>query len=235
MLSKAKAWFGDIVDWKESGLCAIIMAFIVGLYAMIAYGTDISTWNPWEIAGTWMITVSIWLCRTENVQNWVWGILGTLCIGKFMLDIDLTGQMLLNWLYFVPISVWAWWNWARYGAPEAFPPSYLSNRARWAGAAGIVVASGLLAPFITFLNPSSQLPIIDSIVVVASIVAQYLLGLKKVESWLLWLGPVNALSVYLFWSTGAYVLAGLYAVYFIHAAVAIWTWTDIRKLQYRID
>lgn len=219
-------WFGDARDWVESAFVAAFMFVVVLVYAILAYGTDFTAWSPWEIGGTWMITTSIWLCRTQNVLNWVWGVIGTVLIGKFMLDIDLTGQMLLNWAYFVPVSLWGWYWWVHKGETAFnFPPSFLNSWA-WLGLSiGIAGGAAILAPFITYLNPATQMPFIDSLIVVASVVAQVLLGLKKVESWWLWLGPVNALAIYLFWSTGAYVLAGLYVVYFIHAAWAIWTWT----------
>jgi nicotinamide mononucleotide transporter len=55
-------------------------------------------------------------------------------------------------------------------------------------------------------------------------VAQWLLGRKKLESWYLWLGPVNVLSIILFLLSGAYVVTALYVAFLIHAIFAIKSW-----------
>jgi nicotinamide mononucleotide transporter len=218
-------WFGTRNYTIESIWIGLVMAAAVSLYAIVAYGPEPWTWNWFEITGTWTISVSIWLTRTQNLQSWIWGIVGTILIGIFFFQIDLTGQMILNLGYFLPVSVWAWYNWAEKGEPEDFPPSRLSWNMRMLMLAGMMILAAITMSVITWINPATQYPPFDALVVAASIIAQYLLGLKKVESWWLWLGPVNALSIFLFAMTGAYVLAGLYVVYFIHAAFAIRSWS----------
>jgi nicotinamide mononucleotide transporter len=66
----------------------------------------------------------------------------------------------------------------------------------------------------------------DALVVTASVTAQYLLGRKIIESWWLWLGPVNLLSIALFYAAGAYVVMALYCAFFIHAVVALRDWNN---------
>lgn len=77
---------------------------------------------------------------------------------------------------------------------------------------------------IDWLVPGSVYPGIDAIVVASSITAQYLLGRKVIESWWLWLGPVNMLSIVLFFAAGAYVVTALYVAFLIHAAFALRDW-----------
>jgi nicotinamide mononucleotide transporter len=66
---------------------------------------------------------------------------------------------------------------------------------------------------------------------VSSVVAQFLLGRKKVESWVLWLGPVNLLSITLFFLAGAYTVTALYIAFFIHAAFALRSWSLSLRAQ----
>jgi nicotinamide mononucleotide transporter len=181
--------------------------------------------DVFEFVGTWTGLVCVWLSRTRNILCWPWGIVSSLALGGFFGSIALPGQQWLNWGYFVVIQLWAWPFWAFGGAQRAeLPVTTLT----WGGRAATLatIAAGTLAVYmiVDAFAPDSFFPILDSIVVAASVVAQFLLGRKKVESWLLWLGPVNLLSIVLFVSAGAYTVAALYVALFVHALFALAAW-----------
>lgn len=218
--------FGTAANTRETALVAAAM-----LAVTIAYEYAMSvliegfTIHWYEFFGTWCVLNAVWLVRTQNIQNWMWGIAGVVLLGVFFRDIGLPGQQWLQWAYFLPVQGWAWYHWV-HGARDraALPVTTLSSsgRALWLG----VLAVGTIAVYasIDAFAPGSQLPILDATVVAASVTAQFLMGRKKVESWLLWLGPVNLISIWLFFSTGAYVLTALYVAFFIHAAFGVRSW-----------
>lgn len=182
--------------------------------------------NWFEFIGTWSGLVTVWLARTENILSWPWGIVSAATLGYFFASIGLVGQQWLNWGYFLIIQLWAWPHWAFGGVAKA-PLSVTRFRSvwGWVSTIGVIgVGAVFVYSLISFISPASEYPVIDAIVVASSITAQFLLGRKKLESWFLWLGPVNVLSIILFALAGAYVVMALYIAFFIHAIFALRSW-----------
>lgn len=224
---------GTAAEHKEGALIALAMFAVTALYEMVSvHFVPGYALNLFEFVGTWSGLVCVWLCRTRNILCWPWGIVSSLALGYFFMQIGLAGQQWLNWAFFVAIQVWGWPYWLFGGAgSQELPVTSLS----WTGRALMVLAIGLGAVavhlFIGYIAPGSLYPWLDSTVVAASVVAQFLMGRKKVENWWLWLGPVNMLSICLFFLAGAYTLMALYVAFFIHAAFAINTWRKAELTQ----
>lgn len=66
-------------------------------------------------------------------------------------------------------------------------------------------------------------PYVDSAVLVFSVIAQFLLMRRKLESWLFWL-LVNTVAVPLYFSRELTLTAGLYALYWVNAVVSWLAW-----------
>ena len=64
----------------------------------------------------------------------------------------------------------------------------------------------------------------DASIVAASVVAMVLLAKKKVESWWLWILPVNISAIGLYLLTGARMFAALYALFLVMAFVGLLRW-----------
>ena len=183
------------------------------------------TVNWFEFVGTWAGLVCVWLTRTQNVLCWPWGIVSSISFGFFFAEIGLPGQQWLNWGYFLIIQLWAWPYWVFGGKGRTvLKISRLSNKGRIITFLFLIFGTIILYRLIGFLVPGSLYPALDALVVTASVTAQYLLGRKVIESWWLWLGPVNLLSIALFYAAGAYVVMALYVAFFIHAAIALRDW-----------
>jgi nicotinamide riboside transporter PnuC len=52
---------------------------------------------------------------------------------------------------------------------------------------------------------------------------------KKIESWMLWVGPVDASAIVLFSLTGAHMFSALYVVFLLNASLAVYQWSDSWK------
>lgn len=222
---------GDKKEHVEQIWVAISMFIITVLYEYVSIrfvpGYSL---NIYEFLGTWSGLVCVWLARTTNILCWPWGIFSSLMLGMFFSQIGLPGQQWLNWGYFLIIQLWAWPYWIFGGVERtALPITVLSWRSRLLFLA--VLGMGTIATYslIDILAPGSFHPWLDALVVSSSIVAQYLLGRKKLESWILWIGPVNMVSIALFYLAGAYTLTALYIAFFIHALFAFRTWAKRNK------
>lgn len=225
-----KTWvtrlLGNKKAHKEHAVVVVIMALVTALYEMAAaeLAPDF-VFNGYEFVGTWAGLVCVWLTRTQNVLCWPWGILSALMFGFFFKEIGLPGQQWLNWGYFLVIQVLAWPYWVFGGANRTeLTVSRLTTKGRLVTGVVLVVGAVVVFRLIDTFAPGSLHPVLDATVVVASITAQFLLGRKKIESWWLWLGPVNLISIILFFTAGAYIVMALYVAFFIHAIFALRSW-----------
>jgi nicotinamide mononucleotide transporter len=69
----------------------------------------------------------------------------------------------------------------------------------------------------------AALPFWDAAITVLSVIAQYLLTGKVLESWVLWMA-VDALAVGVYCARRLYLTAALYGVLFALAARGLMTW-----------
>ena len=108
---------GSKSDYRESAYVALLMLLVTIAYELFSKMVFVDfSFNINEFVGTWSGLVTVWLCRTENVLCWPWGIVSAIMFGFFFGTIGLPGQQWLNWGYFLIIQIWAWPNWAFGGA-----------------------------------------------------------------------------------------------------------------------
>ncbi|MEY2665534.1 MAG: hypothetical protein RLZZ480_639 [Candidatus Parcubacteria bacterium] len=217
---------GDRQAHKEHLVVVLSMFLVTALYEYIAtlvIPDYVVNW--YEFAGTFSGLVCVWLTRTQNVLCWPWGIVSSVAFGFFFKEIGLPGQQWLNWGYFLAIQLWAWPYWVFGGANlTELKVTRLSVVGKVLTVLAVAVGTVAIYKLIGYFAPGSLYPVLDALVVAASVTAQYLLGRKVIESWWLWLGPVNLLSIALFFAAGAYVVMALYVAFFIHAIFALREW-----------
>ena len=227
-----RLWGGE-KERRESVAVAAAMFVLAVLYELASRQLAPSyAFNIFEFVGTWTGLVCVWLSRTRNILCWPWGIASSLALGVFFAQINLPGQEWLNAGYFTVVQLWAWPYWAFGGHTQTeLPVSGLSVRGWCATIVSVIVGTAVVYEMIGVFAPGSLYPFFDSLVVAASVTAQFLLGKKKVESWYLWLGPVNLVSMGLFFAAGAYTLTALYVAYFVHALFAVLSWRRVLAVE----
>ncbi|MFZ4876025.1 nicotinamide riboside transporter PnuC [Janthinobacterium sp. Mn2066] len=175
---------------------------------------------PLEIAANVLMTASIILAGRNNIHSWWIGIVGCLLFAVLFYQVNLYADVLLQ-LFFIVTCVIGWLQWRRGAAGHAMPISRAGwRRLAWIVPAGVaaVVIYGLLLHRFT----NAYAPFIDSAVLVFSVIAQFLLMSRRLETWVFWL-MVNSVAVPLYYSRGLTLTAVLYAAYWINALVS-WYW-----------
>jgi nicotinamide mononucleotide transporter len=222
---------GSKVEHIEEVKVAVLMFITTLLYVGVSkqFVADYH-FNVYEFTGTWTGLVCVWLSRTRNVLCWPWGIVSSVLLGIFFARIGLPGQQWLNWGYFVVIQLWAWPHWV-YGGKDKdeLPVRSLSILGKFYTITAVFGGTVVVYYLIDVFVPGSLYPQLDALVVASSVVAQFLLGRKKVESWILWAGPVNLVSIVLFYMSGAYTLTALYVAFFVHAVFALNSWRKVNN------
>ena len=100
----------------------------------------------------------------------------------------------------------------------------LSNIARSVALAAGVAATVVLGWLLDAGWDDALYTYWDASIVAASVVAMILLSKKKVESWWLWILPVNVSAIGLYLKTEAYMFAALYCLFLVMAFVGLLRW-----------
>lgn len=206
--------------------------------AVVAYTLAARTWAPefapsdLEIFGTWTSMACVWLTRRQNIWSMPFGIVSVLAMGKFFFDIDLVGQGWLHLGFYFPVQFLAWWLWLRGGDGHGeLGVTWLTWRSRAVFAVAIAAGAFGLAAIFAALHGDTPYALWDAEIVAASIAAQVLLTTKKVESWVLWMVPVNVAAIGLYLHTGAVMFAVLYVLYLANAAVGLADWVKANRAR----
>ncbi len=219
-------WFGRPWEHRHATVAAV-----GSLAACCLYWLGTKLWAPEvvpgvvEFGGTATSLWSVWITQRRNVLALPAGIISVMLMGWFFRDIGLVGQTWLHWGYYLPVQFWAWSQWTRGGDDQAeLTVTRLTQRAR-AGVLGAgLVVTVLLGWFLDAGWEDALYTYWDASIVAASVVAMILLSQKKVESWWLWILPVNVSAIGLYFSTDAYMFAALYVLFLVMAFVGLTKW-----------
>jgi nicotinamide mononucleotide transporter len=181
----------------------------------------------WGSPTTWLEVVAVLLslvmvgCNIREIHwGWPLAIVASLLYFVLFWRHRLYGDASLQ-VFFAVVSAWGWWQWLRGVRPDgtALRVSRLTRRG-WmitlALCAVLWPATGLFLKTFT----DTDVPWWDAFPTAVSLVAQFLLGRKYLENWVLWF-VVDVVSVGLYAYKGLWLTVGLYAV-FVALCVVGW-------------
>jgi nicotinamide mononucleotide transporter len=185
----------------------------------------------WGSAITWLeiaavlVSLVMVVCNIREI-HWAWplAIVASLMYFAIFWRNRLYGDASLQ-IFFVAVSLWGWWQWLRGSAADGslLHVSRLTARKWMATLAGCVVLWPAIA--LALHQTDTDVPWWDAFPTAVSLVAQFLLGRKYAENWLLWMA-VNTVSLGLYAYKGLWLTAALY-VLFLALCVPGWrTWRE---------
>lgn len=177
--------------------------------------------NHPEIAANALNAASVLLAGRNSAHTWWTGIAGCVTFGWVFFASKLYADTTLQ-IFFVVTSAIGWWNW-RHGGGQRELSVTTTRPARLVvfGLAGCAVAGGYGLLLHRFTDAFA--PFLDSVVLAFSVLGQFLLVARKVETWWCWL-LVNTVAVPLFLSRGLTVTAVLYTAFWVNAVVSLRHW-----------
>ena len=222
----AAPWFGRPWEHRQAAVAAIGSLAACGLFAAAANRWASTAAPGWiEFSGTATSLWSVWITQRRNVLALPVGIASVILTGWFFLDISLIGQALLHWGYYLPVQFWAWKQWTRGGEDRTeLRVTRLTIAARGFAFVAVVVFTLALGRLLDAGWDNALYTYWDASIVAASIVAMVLLSRKKVESWWLWILPVDVSAIGLYVVTEAYMFASLYVLFLVMAIVGLTHW-----------
>lgn len=158
----------------------------------------------------------------RSVWNFPFGVAMVTLYGWIFFEARLYGEAGLQVFFFV-VQFYGWWKWTRAIGRDGDLAVFWSKPA--ALLAGLAVTVVLAVAMGTALDrwTDAAAPYPDAAVAAASVVAQVLLSVRRIENWVYWI-VVDVLSVGLFIYRELYLTAGLYAVFLVLASMGLVAW-----------
>lgn len=178
--------------------------------------------DPIEVAAAVFGVASVYLSARQNVWNWPLGIVNvTLYIFVFY-EAKLYADMGLQAVYIV-LAAYGWWHWLHGGANRGvLRVSRVPTREVILLGLAFVGGTAALSTLLARATDAS-LPLADSALTAASLVAQYMMTRKYVECWLVWIVADTA-YIAMFIYKSLWPTAVLYLLFTILAVVGRRRW-----------
>jgi nicotinamide mononucleotide transporter len=179
----------------------------------------------WEIIGTVLGIVGVWLMIRQSIWGWPVGLVQVSVYAWVFFDVRLYSDAILQGFFFV-IQVYGWWHWLRGGetVTRHLPVTTLSSGARlgWlASGAAVTAGWGELMRRTT----DAALPHWDAFILMFSLISQWLQARKHLDCWAGWM-IVNVVAIGVYWAKDLRLTSGLYLMFLVMAALG---WREWRR------
>ena len=126
-------------------------------------------------------------------------------------------------VFFFLAQGWGWWLWLKVGGEDnRVPVRWLDwfSRAVWIM---VTLALSLNLGWVLHRFTNAVLPYADSAIAGASVAAQILLALRRIENWVVWIA-IDVASIGLYINRGLYPTAGLYGGFLVMSLIGLREW-----------
>ncbi len=177
-------------------------------------------WFEWTAA---IITaVSVYLQARENIWNWPTAIVSVVMYMVVYARSGLYSDAGLQG-YFLVTSIYGWYHWQRGGQGHSTLHVSRTSKRVWLWCAVLGAAFWISAATLTSRMEGASYPYIDAATTTVSLIAQWMITRKLLESWLLWI-IVNIVYIPVLLLKDLYPTALLYAVMLVLAIKGFVDW-----------
>ncbi len=158
----------------------------------------------------------------QHMACWPTGLVMVVLYIRIFYEARLFSDMALQVVY-IFLQVYGWWHWARGGSRDnPLPVSLLTSKARAGWALAAIIGTVVLG-YSMNRWAGAALPYWDAAAAVLSLIAQWFLARKVLESWIVWI-TVDVLSIGIYGVKELYLTMGLYVVFLGLAISGLLAW-----------
>ncbi len=184
-----------------------------------------TTWLEWT-AVVFSIAEVLY-ARSGKIWLYPSGIISTLLFMYLLFINKLYAETVLNGYYLV-MSIYGWWYWAKKKDQPPVKPSY-SHKQEWYITTAIVFGGWMVLYAALRYLTDSTVPVWDAFVSATAWAGMWLLARRKIENWVL-LNISNAFAIPLFIKKGLPIYAALTLFLFVVAIQGYYDWRkEIRR------
>lgn len=196
----------------------LLATIITGLLLLAQAALTPNPINIYETLAVYFSFWCTWLCTRQVRFNYILAVFSTALLSFTFWQAQLYGSMALN-LYLIPTVIYGWFIWGKDTTTKPVEHVKLPMLSVY------LLFTGLtwLGAYLIITRFGGQMVALDGWLLVDTVLAQYLLDRKKIETWLIWM-LVNIVSVYVYFESGLYLLAAQFAFFLLNAVYAWFQW-----------
>lgn len=189
------------------------LSFLVGL----SFGW-LDAINYLEAFAVFTSYLCTFLCVVERRLNYVIGVITTAAYSVLFIQWALPASALVN-AYLAFALLYGWFRWR--SDDNARPVTHL----QWKWVPVYVIVTGLAYMGAVFLSGvlGSTLPGTDSVILIGTMLAQFLLDNKKIETWAVW-AVVNVFAIYTYFTAGLFLAAFQFVFFLLNTVYGYIMW-----------
>lgn len=162
--------------------------------------------------------VCVWLTVKQNILCWPTGLVQVFLYIFVFYEAKLYADMALHVVY-VGLGVYGWIYW-RSGSALEIPVTNTNHVHVWIIA---MIAVTLVWGYTLSSLTDASVPYPDSFIVAASLIAQWLMARKKLESWLFWIAA-DIVAIMTYGYKSLYFTSALYILFLVMAILGYFSW-----------
>lgn len=184
--------------------------------------------DPLEITAVAFGVLSVWLSTRQHIASWPTALVNTALYLVIFQRAGIYANSGLQGVYFV-LSCYGWYQW-KYGGETRSGVVVTRTSARVAAVlAGVAVSAAVILGAGLARYTDATIPWLDAGTTAVSLVAQWMMTKKLLESWLIWIA-VDVIYIGMYFSQGLRLTAGLYAAFLVLATLGYFSWrTSLRN------
>lgn len=180
-----------------------------------------------EIIGFVSGIVTVYLTVKENIWCWPTGIFNVVAFIFLFYSARLYADMSLQFV-FLGLSFYGWYEWLYGGENKKELPISSLKPIQFIGYFNIAIVGMFFFGYLLAQNTNADIPYIDSLMTSLSLVAQYLLARKVLESWIFWI-LVDIISLWMYYHKGLYLTDILYGIFLVLSIKGYFDWKRFMK------
>jgi nicotinamide mononucleotide transporter len=175
-----------------------------------------------EIVGAVLGVANIALLVRRSIWNYPFGIAMVVLYTAVFFEARLYSDAALQVFFFV-VQIYGWWNWLKARDAEGLARiEVMSGTARIVWLAVIAAATAGEGWYLSHYT-SDVAPWLDANTTAMSVVAQYLLSIRKIENWVLWIAT-DVVQIGLYYWKGLYPTTVLYVLFLAISVAGLEAW-----------
>lgn len=218
----------ELTGWKRFNIVWLIFATAVILGLSIYWGDTLVSIIA-AVTGVWCVI----LTGQGKRSAFLWGMINVIFYIIVAMQAKYYGEVMLNAFYYVPMNVVGWFAWKKHMNAEKGEVEKQRLSAKKSIIIYAITAIGIFGYGLVLKALGGNLPYIDSMSTVVSIVAQILSVKRLTEQWVLWI-VVDIVTVIMWgvnFANGGETIATLamWSIYLINAFIMFYRWNKEAK------
>lgn len=164
----------------------------------------------------------VWLVVKQSIWCWPTGLIQVSLYIFIFYDVKLYSDLILH-IFYVGMNIYGWYYWLHGGKNQASPPvTRLQGQWQYIWPVTALVGTLIWGYSMSSLT-DADVPYGDAFTTVSSLIAQWLMARKKLESWVFWI-IVDIVAIGIYWYKSLFLTSGLYAAFLVLSIIGFMTW-----------